>query len=562
MVQFKKIKLIGFKSFADKTEIPLTDGVTCIVGPNGCGKSNVADAIRWVLGEQSAKVMRGSQMMDVIFNGTEKRKKTSFCEVTLTFDNTNRIFDFDGDEIEMTRRLYRDGTSEYLLNQQPSRMKVLTGLLHGAGAAKEGYSIIGQGRIAQIMNSRPEERRSIFEEATGVSVFKERKAEVERKLTYSKDNLFIHVQRMSEVERQLTPLSKAAENAKKYNELYDALRVNEINAYIFRHDGAQGERDKISARIDKINEQIDEHNAVAASLLSEYEQCRAALAGADDKLKALNEERLTYTVGLESRSGESKIFTERANATKNKLQQTQEDIAFATKRVGEIDREIRRCEDYAQKNGDRIEKLRVSCEALQEEISKLTESIASYEMISDEHRKKVMDAFRDLSDIKENMGSLSAKKELLRERLVEMDKAMEEVKAEHTKLKEEYANALSSQEGLLGYLGDENTIAETAQQAVDAALEKMRSLVRRIYDTESQISTLQQSLKTQTALRDRFEGYIYSVRRLMGEAKDNPQLSSRIMGLIADVVETDKDYEIAIETAFGGAMQNVITETR
>ncbi|MDE7379439.1 MAG: AAA family ATPase, partial [Clostridia bacterium] len=220
MVQFKKIKLIGFKSFADKTEIPLTDGVTCIVGPNGCGKSNVADAIRWVLGEQSAKVMRGTQMMDVIFNGTEKRKKTSFCEVTLTFDNTNRIFDFDGDEIEMTRRLYRDGTSEYLLNQQPSRMKVLTGLLHGAGAAKEGYSIIGQGRIAQIMNSRPEERRSIFEEATGIVVFKDRKAEAERKLNYSRDNLFVFAQRMSEVERQLAPLAKAAENQRKYNELY------------------------------------------------------------------------------------------------------------------------------------------------------------------------------------------------------------------------------------------------------------------------------------------------------------------------------------------------------
>ncbi|MDE6558199.1 MAG: chromosome segregation protein SMC [Clostridia bacterium] len=562
MVQFKKIKLIGFKSFADKTEIPLTDGVTCIVGPNGCGKSNVADAIRWVLGEQSAKVMRGTQMMDVIFNGTEKRKKTSFCEVTLTFDNTNRIFDFDGDEIEMTRRLYRDGTSEYLLNQQPSRMKVLTGLLHGAGAAKEGYSIIGQGRIAQIMNSRPEERRSIFEEATGIVVFKDRKAEAERKLNYSRDNLFVFAQRMSEVERQLAPLAKAAENARKYNELYDTLRTNEINTYIFRHDGAAGERDKINVRIQKINSQIKTNSDLAASLLSEYEKCRELLAGADERLKRLNEERLEYTVGLERSTGESKVFKERANAVKYKLQQAQDDIVFATKRIGDVDKGIRRCEEYASKNGERIEKLRLTCAELQADIVRLTDSIASYELTTNEHRKKVMDAFRDLSEMKENIGSLSAKKELLRERLAEMDDAMKEVRGEHEKLKAEYDKTLKAQETLNAYLGDENVLVENAAARVAQASDKVQQLVRRIYDSEAQISSLNQSLRTYTALRDRFEGYVYSVRRLMSDAKDNPRLSSKIMGMIADVVSCDKEYEIAIETAFGGAMQNVITETR
>ena len=562
MVQFKKIKLIGFKSFADKTEIPLTDGVTCIVGPNGCGKSNVADAIRWVLGEQSAKVMRGTQMMDVIFNGTEKRKKTSFCEVTLTFDNTNRIFDFDGDEIEMTRRLYRDGTSEYLLNQQPSRMKVLTSLLHGAGAAKEGYSIIGQGRIAQIMNSRPEERRSIFEEATGIVVFKDRKAEAERKLGYSRDNLFVFAQRMSEVERQLVPLSKAAENARRFNELYEGLRINEINAYIFRHDGAAGERRKINERIEKINAQIEENNAAASSLLAEYEECRALISGADDRLKSLNEERLEYTVGLERSSGESKVFKERANAVKYKLQQAQEDITFATKRIGDVDREMRRCEEYARKNGERIERLRVSCESLQSEIRELSESIASYELVTGEHRKKVMDAFRDLSEIKENIGSLSAKKELLKERLAEMDAAMREARAEHEKLKAEYDKTLKAQEDINGYLGEENALIESAEETVRLSDEKVQSIVMKIYDAQAQINSLQQSLRTYTALRDRFEGYVYSVRRLMSDAKDNPHLQSRIMGMIADVVSCDKQYEVAIETAFGGAMQNVITGTR
>ena len=562
MVQFKSIKLVGFKSFADKTEIPLTDGVTCIVGPNGCGKSNVADAIRWVLGEQSAKMMRGSQMMDVIFNGTEKRKKMSFCEVTLTFDNTNRIFDYDADELEMTRRLYRDGTSEYLLNQQPSRMKILTGLLHGAGAAKEGYSIIGQGRIAQIMNSRPEERRSIFEEATGIVVFKDRKADAERKLSYSKDNLFVYAQRMQEVERQLTPLSRAADNARKYNDLYSNLRMHEINTYIYRHDGAAGEREKINSRIDKINAAINENTELANSLLADYEKCREALSGADGVLKSLNEERLAFTVGIERSSGESKLFRERANAVKYKLQQAQEELAFSAKRTVELDREIRRSEDYDKKNSERIERLTVASEQLKSEIASLSESIASYEVMTGEHRKKVMDAFKDLTEIKENIGSLSAKKELLKERLDEMAEAMQNIQSEHERMKREYSEVLASQENLNKLLGGENELTEKAREAVNAANEKFQTYVRRIYDAEAQISSLEQSLRTYTALRDKFEGYVYSVRRLMSDAKSNTQLSSRIMGLIADVVSCDQEYEVAIETAFGGAMQNVITETR
>lgn len=562
MAQFKGIKLVGFKSFADKTEIPLSDGVTCIVGPNGCGKSNVADAIRWVLGEQSAKQMRGTQMMDVIFGGTEKRKKMSFCEVTLTFDNTNRIFDIDCDEVEMTRRLYRDGDSEYVLNRQPSRMKVLTGLLHGAGAAKEGYSIIGQGRIAQIMNSRPEERRSIFEEATGIVVFKDRKAEAERKLNASRDNLFVFMQRMQEVERQLKPLEKAAENALKYRELYSNLRLHEVNTYIYRHDTAEGERAKIAAKINKFNGEIEALAEKSSALLKEYEECRSLLSSADGKLKELYERKVKYSVGLAETSGESKVFRERANAVKAKLQQAQEDIAFSTKRVGDIDREIRRGEDYAGKNLRRIENLQGVCEQLKGEIQTLSESIASYEYMTGEHRKKVMDTFKDLSEIKENIGSLSAKKELLKERLAEMEEDMRGVKEERDRFKEDYDRAIVRQRELNGLLGDENILTEQAEAAVKSAEEKLQLIINRIYDTQATVSSLNQSLSTYRALRDRFEGYVYSVKRLMGDAKDNSQLNSRIMGLIADVVTTDKDYEVAIETAFGGAMQNVITATR
>ncbi|MDE7305794.1 MAG: AAA family ATPase, partial [Clostridia bacterium] len=397
MTTFKQIQLVGFKSFADKTTIPLGEGVTCIVGPNGCGKSNVADSIRWVLGEQSAKMMRGSQMLDVIFGGTEARRQMSFCEVTLTFDNTKRVFDIDCDEVEMTRRLYRDGDSEYLLNKQPSRMKVLTGLLHGAGAAKEGYSIIGQGRIEQIMNARPEDRRSIFEEATGIVVFKDRKADAERKLNASKDNLYVFAQRMQEVERQIGPLKKASENALKYRELYSALRLQEMNLYIHRHDNSAAEREELNAKAEKINKRIEEVTAYSDKLLSEYQTRRDELASADAQLQDLYERLRRYEVGIANRSGESKLYTEKASSVKAKLAAAQEDIAYSTKRIDDIDREIRRNEAYSEKNTQRLDALRSSTETFRAEIEELSKKIADYEYMTGEHRKKVMDTFKDLS---------------------------------------------------------------------------------------------------------------------------------------------------------------------
>ncbi|MCI8369694.1 MAG: chromosome segregation protein SMC [Clostridia bacterium] len=562
MITFKQIQLVGFKSFADKTTVTLGEGVTCIVGPNGCGKSNVADAIRWVLGEQSAKMMRGSQMLDVIFSGTEARRKMSMCEVTLTFDNTKRIFDIDCDEVEMTRRLYRDGESEYLLNKQPSRMKILTGLLHGAGAAKEGYSIIGQGRIEQIMNAKPEDRRSIFEEATGIVVFKDRKADAERKLNGARDNLFIHAQRMQEVERQLNPLKKAAENAIKYREIYSELRRHETNLYIVRHDGAEGEKNKISDKKQKIDDRVAFLSNRMDELLQEYQNCRKELDEADVTLQELNDRIRRYEVGIEHKSGESRLYTERAKSVKAKLASAQEDIAFSTKRIKELELEVRRTESLKGKNAERITGMTALAEKLQTETDDLSKKISDYEYQTGEHRKKVMDTFKDLSEMRRNMGSLEAQKELLAERLSEIEAEMNKIRERRDKARDGYEKSIERGNGLAAFLGNEDAMLTEAEQKLKDSEEKIQLLVKQVYDTEAQIRSLNDSLTTVRALRDRFDGYVYSVKRLMSDAKDNPALSSKIKGLIADVVSCERDYEVAIETAFGGAMQNVITGTR
>ena len=199
-MNFKQIQIVGFKSFADPVKIEFQEGITAIVGPNGCGKSNVADAIRWVLGEQSSKMLRGTCMQDVIFKGTEKRKSLSFCEVSLCFDNSNKIFNCDYDEIVITRKLYRSGESEYMLNNTSCRLRDITDLLHDSGLGKSGYSIIGQGKVEEIINSKPEDRRVIFEDAAGISKFKYKKVEAERKLERTQENLVRITDIVSEID--------------------------------------------------------------------------------------------------------------------------------------------------------------------------------------------------------------------------------------------------------------------------------------------------------------------------------------------------------------------------
>ena len=216
-MNFEKIELYGFKSFADKAEIKFGNGITGIVGPNGCGKSNVADAIRWVLGEQSAKSLRGSNMQDVIFSGTQGRKSLSYCEVSLFFDNSSKMFSIDYNEVIITRKLYRSGESEYFINKQPARLKDIIELLHECGIGKEGYTIIGQGKVEEIMSAKPEDRRMIFEEATGIAKFKSRKNESERKLERTRENIIRYVDILSEIENQLGPLERQAEKAREFN---------------------------------------------------------------------------------------------------------------------------------------------------------------------------------------------------------------------------------------------------------------------------------------------------------------------------------------------------------
>ncbi|MBO7215109.1 MAG: AAA family ATPase, partial [Clostridia bacterium] len=314
MLNFERIELLGFKSFADKVKIDLLDGITAIVGPNGCGKSNVADAIRWVLGEQSAKTLRGASMQDVIFNGTQSRKSLSYCEVSLYFNNTNNLFpSLEYNEVVMTRKLYRNGDSEYYLNRQPCRMKDLIDALHECGVSKEGYTIIGQGKVSEILSSKPEDRRAIFEEAVGIAKTKRDRKETMSKLARTSDNITRVSDIITERERQLEPLRKQAEKTRTNRALSEQLKFHEINTYLYKYENASETKRKITDRINGLTEEIEPRKKELNETIALYNTHQEEIRSADDLLRAIGNEITDRSVDLEKQSGEAKVFAEKVS---------------------------------------------------------------------------------------------------------------------------------------------------------------------------------------------------------------------------------------------------------
>ena len=561
-MNFKEMQLVGFKSFADKTSIKFDDGVTVIVGPNGCGKSNVADAVRWVLGEQSAKTLRGSSMQDVIFGGTEARRPLSYCEVTLVFDNANRMFDIEYDEVAMTRRLYRSGESEYLLNMQPCRLKDIVALLHGVGIGKEGYSIIGQGKVEQIMNAKPEDRRAIFEEATGVMKFKAQKGEIERKLENAKDNLTVFVQRMDEAENQLRPLEKQAETAKKFRAYSEELKHEEVNSYLVRFDNFAYETGKQREKIDDATRKLTAVEERLAAIDTEEEEGRVAIAKADDNLRSLNEKLRLFEVGMEHKTGEAKVIGERIASFRRQLQTAADDVEYSLRRTQEIDALTASGAARAEKNEKRAKQIGAECAELEKKLREADARVVAFDRISDEKRASELSSVESLADVRANVGSLSARHDAVSERIGEVKEAIGKADARRTEYERQLADCRKDKAACAAFL-DGKSAREAALTGDIADLRRSRQkLTEDIVDCNTSIANLNNNLEMYVNLKNRFDGYRDSVRRLQLTAQKDPEIGKRIRGAIADIVRTEKQYEVAIETAIGGAMQNLVTATQ
>ena len=561
-MDLKEIQLVGFKSFADKTIVRFEQGVTCIVGPNGCGKSNVADAVRWVLGEQSAKSLRGSNMQDVIFGGTLERKPQSYCEVSLVFDNEKSIFPgVDAPEVSMTRRLYRTGESKYLINNQPSRLKDIVTLFHGIGLGKEGYSIIGQGKVDQIMNARLEDRRLIFEEALGLMVYKNRKQEIERKIADSNENLFIYRQRIDEAERRLGPLSKQAEAAREYNEYSQSLKINEANTYIYRYENAENEKSKFKKDIVTISDKIISLNTQIERINRRLEENRERISRADAGLTELNDRRVELSVGNERKDGELKLVRERIKTYRSQIVAAAEALLASKNRIGEIDDETA---ITTRKNGEavkRISEIETQTEVLRAAVAALDKKIEVFEKLSDENRLSQLSEADNLAEMKKNLGTLAARMEATKDRIEELSAALKKAEERKERLTDELNSVRKDMKSLRDMSSTGMREFEEKQEEAREMQLAVNDLNQDLFNSNGQLASLRENLEMYISLKNRFEGYKESVRRLLSVSKTNPEVGKHLHGALADIVSTDQRYEKAIETAFGGAMQNIVTAT-
>ncbi len=548
----RKIDIEGFKSFAKKTEFLIKDGITGVVGPNGSGKSNIADAIRWVLGEQSSKNLRGSKMEDVIFNGTQSRAKKAFCEVTLHFEECEKLQDYT--EVAVSRRMYRSGESEYILNGTSVRLRDVLELFRDTGIGKEGYSIIGQGRVDEILSSKPTARRRVFEEAAGIAKYRSRKEEAERKLDKTQENLIRVEDIAAEIGTRLPSMSEQATRTKTYVTSYERLKILEANVFL-----ANSETDR--AKLEKANGELNGINAELACAGSEFEDAENKISQAREEWEKLNElsGNLQEQIGeqsaeLERFKGDRRVVEAEVQTLKNDIEgleteeQKGDEYKLAiTREIEELKSENEQKSEYVRELDAKISnisrEIEQSLEATDTNKLRLTEISAKKIEISDEITEKKTEISRvsqerqnaDVrrDDLESRIAMATAEADIHVESLTAEQKLAQELDEEkqdvHAQLNENTSNLLKGKDEI----GKLREIGENIKRTMDKAGAQRKMLI---------------------ALSNEYEGYSDSVKNLMRHKNEGIEL----MGTLAELINVSEKFETAVETALGGALQNVV----
>ena len=560
MISFKEIEMTGFKSFADTTHINFDGGITAIVGPNGCGKSNVSDAIRWVLGEQSSKALRGKSMQDVIFAGTEKRKKLSYCEVSLVFDNTAKWFNIEYDEVVLTRKLYRSGESEYYLNRKPCRLKDIRDILYDSGIGKDGYSIIGQGRVEEIIQSKPEERRAIFEEAAGIAKYKARKVETENRLERVRDNLSRATDILNEVERRLGPLKRQSEDAKKYLELRDVLKQNEINAYIYQFDHAAQTKEEINTKLAGFRDNLNVLTQTMEAEQAKYDKSMNEINQLDRRANELHDKVLQFTIALEKRQSDSRLLSEQARYLREQLDRLNAQLNSYTMDLNQREALLKSALAFRDEEKAKLDEYHKESQQIANKYMELVDELTKSEGEKEENQRNIIDNLAKLTDVKANLSAYIAKRDTMQENI----KADNEKLSELTRNKDTLTKEVNDLKTLVTSLREkkeksERTISGTNEK-ISTLNSELEELNTNIYNLKSSISNDTNRMNILTNLQADFEGYQFAVKRLLQDSKNNSKLNSAIKGVIGNIINVDSKFQTAIEIALGGSIQNIVTK--
>ncbi|MCR5544314.1 MAG: chromosome segregation protein SMC [Eubacterium sp.] len=552
----KSIEVNGFKSFANKIDFKFEQGITGIVGPNGSGKSNVADAVRWVLGEQSASKLRGSKMEDVIFSGTELRKPQGAAYVAITLDNADHSLPIDYNEVTVARRVYRSGESEYLLNGNITRLKDITSLFFDTGIGKEGYSIIGQGQIERILSDKPDDRRALFDEAAGIVKYKKNKQITEKQLDAEHVNLNRVNDILSGLEERVEPLRRQSEKALVYLELKDRQKVLDINSFLIQID-------KIRAKLDESNKNLEITEADTERLVeefdftkAEYERLEETLENLnskiDDAKNVINEKKIEN----EHSDGEIRVIRERISSEGIITAEINSQIERYEGRIKELDSQKKGFED---KKAEIVKELK----AREAEAKKIDEERQAAEDEENEIAAKIDTAKSDIIEFINEGGNL-------KEKIARYDTMLENISLRRTELNSKLLSDKSEQSQAMA---EKETLEEEMKninESIDknrGKLSKCETELRSVSDRESSVKSdiqkynqniisLQSRYESLRNLTERYEGYGQSIKKVMEKKSSN----KKIHGVVADIISTSAEYETAIETALGASIQNIVTE--
>ena len=560
MLYLKKIEMYGFKSFADKVELKFDQPITGIVGPNGCGKSNISDSIRWVLGEQSTKNLRGKLMQDLIFNGTDSRKSMSYCEVSLYFDNTTRIFPIAMDEIIISRKLYRSNESEYLLNRNVVRLRDILELLRGVGLGKEGYSIVGQGRMDAVLNARPEDRRAIFEEALGISTFRIKKVDTERKLEKTRGNIQNIMILVEELKHRLPELKRQSTNAKKYLTIYDELRLCEINAYIYGYDHASQDKENGKKRLDGLREECSLKESQYVEVNEQYDDMFHRRNGIDDEIAALRDKQLALAVESEKKEGAKNLIQERINGCLRDIQSKEEQIASGKEEIENLQDANTKIATILLRRNEERHDLEKDILDVNQQFAEVGAKVEDVNNQTESMRKKLDEVVLAASECNSKLAACQTEKNTLRDRLEQISVSEEELSIKLKASSGEEGDLMSKFDSLKKEKDKLVVTSNQLKQQIKDLEFKQFNMAKELQRKHQAYSGEQGGIEMLKDFASNYKGYQASVQYLMQDSKRDRELASHISGVVANLIKVEPRLQLAIETALGGRLQNIVTE--
>lgn len=552
----KSIEVHGFKSFANKINFKFHNGITGIVGPNGSGKSNVADAVRWVLGEQRIKQLRGVSMQDVIFSGTEMRKPLGYAYVAITLDNSDHQLAIDYDEVTVSRRLYRSGESEYMLNGTPCRLKDVNELFYDTGIGKEGYSIIGQGQIDKILSGKPEDRRELFDEAAGIVKFKRRKYAAQKKLEAEKQNLVRVNDILAELEKQTGPLEKQADKARVYLRKKEDLKTLDVNVFLLENVRITEQLKEVDQKLHIAGADLQETTDQYESIKEEYERIQNRIEQLDAEIEAARA-TLTDTGVMRSKlEGEINVLKEQIHSAEGNEEHLQNRIASISEQLAERDKERESILSEKQEIDEKLASLEKERTRSRELLEKTQSEIETLNNHIESGKNTIIEALNNRATIKSKLGRFDTMLEQVNIRKAELNSRLLRAKsdeAEQTetikKLEEEFENITRSIQELTEQ-------QELKEEKLAGVRDELAAKDQKLRDTQVLYHQQKSKLEALSNLTERYEGYGGSVKAVM-EKKESEK---GIIGVVADIIQADAKYETAIETALGGNIQNIVTE--